>query len=285
MNCCGVKLRLQYPEFCELIKKNDIVCLQETKTDDIDKIDLEGYTFKMKNRKKIGRKSGGIILGYKDHLENYIEPLETESNYIFWFKVSSKLFNLSDDLIFGIVYIPPEDSSYLSPDAFDQVENEDRVLSQNYKYICLLGDFNSRTADDPDFIEIFINEHELDFTQFVENDLAILDTLKIDRKRKRMDAGKNRSGNILLELCRGNNLFIVNGRIGDDYLESGRLTCRNSSVVDYYICSPCFFEYFCNFKVVDFPRLYSDVHSPLLQLFNLMKKPQATINFKAPITQ
>jgi hypothetical protein len=35
-----------------------------------------------------------------------------------------------------------------------------------------------------------------------------------------MDAGKNRSGNILLELCRGNNLFIVNGRIGDDYLES-----------------------------------------------------------------
>ena len=180
-----------------------------------------------------------------------IEPLETESNYIFWFKVSSKLFNLSDDLIFGIVYIPPEGSSYLSPDAFDQVENEYRVLSQNYKYICSLGDFNSGTADDPDFIEIFINEHELDFTQFVENDLAILDTLKIDRKRKSMDDGKNRSGNILLELCRGNNLFIVNGRIGDDYLESGRLTCRNSSVVDYYICSPCFFEYFCNFKVVD----------------------------------
>jgi hypothetical protein len=47
-----------------------------------------------------------------------------------------------------------------------------------------------------------------------------------------MDDGKNRSGNILLELCRGNNLFIVNDRIGDDYLESGRLTCRNSSVVD-----------------------------------------------------
>jgi hypothetical protein len=56
----------------------------------------------MKNGKKFGRKSGGIILGYKDHLENYIEPLETESNYIFWFKVSSKLFSLTDDLIFGV---------------------------------------------------------------------------------------------------------------------------------------------------------------------------------------
>jgi hypothetical protein len=64
-------------------------------------------------------------------------------------------------------------------------------------------------------------------------------------------------------------------RIGDDYLESRRLTCRNSSVVDYYICSPCFFEYFCNFKVVDFSRLYSDVHSPLvatLLQFNELSK-------------
>jgi hypothetical protein len=52
LNCCGIKLRLQYPDFCELIKKNDIICLQETKTDDIDKIELKRYTFKMKNRKK-----------------------------------------------------------------------------------------------------------------------------------------------------------------------------------------------------------------------------------------
>jgi hypothetical protein len=27
----------------------------------------------MKNRKKIGRKSGGMILAYKESLENYIE--------------------------------------------------------------------------------------------------------------------------------------------------------------------------------------------------------------------
>jgi hypothetical protein len=50
-----------------------------------------------------------------------IDALIKRISYIFWFKVSSKLFNLSDDLIFGIVYIPPEGSSYLSPDAFDQV--------------------------------------------------------------------------------------------------------------------------------------------------------------------
>jgi hypothetical protein len=63
----------------------------------------------------------------------------------------------------------------------------------------------------------------------------------------------------------------VNGRIGDDYLESGRLTCRNSSV-DYYICSSCFFEYFCNFKVVDISRLYSDVHFPLVATLQFNEK-------------
>ena len=85
----------------------------------------------------------------------------------------------------------------------------------------------------------------------------------------------------MLELCRGNNLFIVNGRIGDDYLESGRLTCRNSSVVDYYICSPCFFEYFCNFKVVDFSRLYSDVHSPLVATLQFNEKAAGHDQFQS----
>jgi tRNA-binding EMAP/Myf-like protein len=44
----------------------------ETKTDDLDTIELSGYIFKMENRKKIGRKSGGMILAYKESLENYI---------------------------------------------------------------------------------------------------------------------------------------------------------------------------------------------------------------------
>ena len=133
--------------------------------------------------------------------------------------------------------------------------------------VCLgAGDLNSRTADDHDFIEIHINEHELNFTQFVENDLAILDALNIDRKRKSMDGGKNRSGNILLELCRGNNLFIVNGRIGGDYVEYRKLTCKNSIVLFavIFVRHALKKKYFCILKVVDFPRLYSDVHSPLV---------------------
>jgi hypothetical protein len=43
LNCCGVKLRLQYPAFCKLVCNQDTICLQETKTDDLDTIELPGY--------------------------------------------------------------------------------------------------------------------------------------------------------------------------------------------------------------------------------------------------
>jgi hypothetical protein len=46
------------------------------------------------------------------------------------------------DIIFGIVYIPPENTVYSSQDAFREIENEYNNFSINYKYISLIGDFN-----------------------------------------------------------------------------------------------------------------------------------------------
>ena len=72
MNCCGLKKRLNYPEFQDLVKKNDIVCLQETKTDDLDVIEINGFEIKMKNRAKYCRLNpGGIILAYKKELSEF----------------------------------------------------------------------------------------------------------------------------------------------------------------------------------------------------------------------
>jgi hypothetical protein len=49
--------------------------------------------------------------------------LHTNSKYVFWFKVSSDLVNLDQDIIFGIAYIPPENTVYSSQDAFREIEN------------------------------------------------------------------------------------------------------------------------------------------------------------------
>jgi hypothetical protein len=52
-----------------MIKKYDIICLVETKTDDIGIVKLEGYEIHMKNRKTVAKnRSGGIILGYRQEI-------------------------------------------------------------------------------------------------------------------------------------------------------------------------------------------------------------------------
>jgi hypothetical protein len=82
-----------------------------------------------------------------------------------------------------------------------------------------------------------------------------------------MDMIRNRYGNMLLEFCKGNSLFIVNGRVGKDK-NIGKLTCRNASVVDYCISSPYLLKSFKDFDILDSSKLYSDVHSPITICFS-----------------
>ena len=66
LNCCDLNLRLNYPEFGELICQHDCICLQETKTDDTDQINFPVYIFETKIRQTFShRKSGGIDFGSK----------------------------------------------------------------------------------------------------------------------------------------------------------------------------------------------------------------------------
>jgi len=126
-----------------------------------------------------------------------------------------------------------------------------------------LGDFNGRTSNDDDFIHLDKNRHGDDFIDFINDDLVTLDELEIPRKRKSMDKVKNGYGNKLLELCRGNSLFLLNGRVGEDMQHEGRLTCKISSTVDYCLCTVYLLKYINNFKILDFSSLYSNVHSPI----------------------
>ena len=60
------------------------------------------------------KKSGVIILAYTNEYEKYISELPNESNFILWFKISKELTACDEDIIHGIVYIPPENSKYAS---------------------------------------------------------------------------------------------------------------------------------------------------------------------------
>ena len=264
LNCCGLKTRLQYPEYEELLIENDIVCLVETKTDDIDLIEFQGYKFYMKNRRKVmNKRSGGIIVGYKEELDCHLKFLCTNSKYVLWFECDKKLFNTDQPVIFGVVYIPPEYTKYSSDEAFTEIENEFLELSNKTKCICLMGDFNPKTANDPDFVKLETTNHNIcDISEFVQDNTCLLDFLNMTIERKSMDSSKNRYGNLLLNFCKGNGVFILNGRaFGDKNI--GKFTCRNASVVDYCICTPDILFSVCSFNILETSKLYSDVHTPI----------------------
>ena len=59
LNVCGLMSKMKYPEFREMSVWNDIICLTETKMDDLDSFDFDGFTCFMKNRSIYKRKWGG----------------------------------------------------------------------------------------------------------------------------------------------------------------------------------------------------------------------------------
>ena len=261
-NVCGLKRRIQYPEFLELLNEFSILCFVETKTDDLDVIDLPGYKFVMKNRSHLNRvKSGGIVLGFKESLSDHISVVETDSKYILWFKIDKHVVKLQQDILCGIVYIPPENSVYCVGDPFSEIESEFLNFSTSHDNICLFGDFNARTAEESDFD--VVNFEEFSGMLDIENEgVCTLDELNINRLRKSMDHKKNNFGNLLLEFCKNNNMFILNGRMCEDK-GLGSFTCKNTSVVDYNIASPNFLKLVQNFSVLNSSVLFSDIHNPL----------------------
>ena len=83
LNVCGLKQRLQYPEFTKLINEFDIFCVTETKLDMYDIILLENFTFLSKPRmQKTKRKSGGIGVFIKSSLKDFIRIVESDCEYV-----------------------------------------------------------------------------------------------------------------------------------------------------------------------------------------------------------
>lgn len=51
-----------------------------------------------------------------------------------------------------------------------------------------------------------------------------------------MDIVCNNFGYKMIDFCKNNNFFIVNGWVGND-VGVGVFMCKNSSIVDYVLCS------------------------------------------------
>lgn len=88
------------------------------------------------------------------------------------------------------------------------------------------------------------------------------------------DKKTNNIGYKIVDICKNNNLLILNGRFSQD-AEKGKFTFRDQSVIDYTISSNKGFQILTYFEIEDLDRIYSDGHA-LLQM-NLTLKPTDVI--------
>ena len=82
--------------------------------------------------------------------------------------------------------------------------------------------------------------------------------------RKSLDQTTNNTGFKLLDICKNNNLFILNGRTGKDK-HRGNFTFRQASVIDYTLASVDSLKLLKDFDIIDTDPIFSDGHS-ILQL-------------------
>jgi hypothetical protein len=277
LNVCGLKSRLLFPEFIELICKHDIICLVETKLEDIDVVKINGFTCFMKNRRKYISRSGGIALLIRNDFLPYIRVIENRGfaprvdhsilqhyKFVDHFVVENALLfefchknsRQVESFLGAIVYLPPEGSVYVNRQGFQELE--ETLACLNFQKLLLFGDFNARTGNLADFVVFGENEQNGITCTFVDQ----FDVHNIQQTRLSMDNQVNSFGNAMLDFCISQNVLICNGRVGDDAVH-GKLTCKNASVVDYVIVSPCVFENICHFSVGGFDTCFSDVHCPL----------------------
>ena len=267
LNVCGLKSRLQFPEFSDTLSHYDIFCVTETKLDYTDVISMPRYTFLSQERKQTFiRKSGGIGIFFRNNLESKIKRIETASDYIFWLRMDKALFNIHKDLILGILYIPPAQSRFLNDDEYSYLEMEITSMCIQSPYSCLTGDMNARSSNLCDFItadstiadSMNFDQETLSFFNQAEE----LVKLNVNRERISQDKSTNNNGYRLIDICISNNLFLLNGRFGKDS-KVGKCTFRNQSLIDYTICSIDCMRLLLDFDFIDTDALYSDGHSIL----------------------
>ncbi len=130
-------------DFVNIVYNSDIIILLETWS----RSDSKSYTppnyrelripsIKQPNVKK-GRDSGGIIVWFKEHLWQYIQPVKKGTTHI-WIKLKKEILCLDEDLYLCASYIPPCESPYYNEDIFSTLQSE-IIYFQSLGPVLLVG--------------------------------------------------------------------------------------------------------------------------------------------------
>ena len=152
-----------------------------------------------------------------------------------------------NDIYLGTYYMSPYSQNNKNLEFFSILNEEIRYF-QKKGIVLLQGDLNARTAREKDYIE----SDKTDMFFGIHNSVD-------QNERNSEDSKKNPRGNELLDLCKINDILIVNGRKPGDIF--GTYTCHNwngSSVVNYFLSSVHFIDRVSTFTVDEYIPWLSD---------------------------
>ena len=256
--------KLEEESFLSYISDKDIVFLTETKCLKSQELNVPGYYCFQLNRTSIKTaktESGGIALLCKSHYRQGISILPIISEDFFWIKLNKQFFNISEDLYICAVYDPPPGSSYSQRQIRDPLETiEENVIEYSKKgNIMLLGDFNARTGNLPDYV---MGDSDIIIPMYTDDTIP---------NRLSQDHTTDTRGKHLLEICIQSQLRILNGRCLGDSI--GAFTCHTyngSSTVDYSVISENLYNDIIYFHVEKFDGTLSD-HSMITTMIRTHK--------------
>ena len=250
LNVRSLTKRFKYNEFSNIIAGCDILCCTETLLKVNGKtniVEIEGYDFYSQARRQIfNRVSGGIGFYVEKSLSSNVRVLENQSDYVMWLYISKTFTNLGHDLVIGIVYIPPATSYYYKQEHMQKLTFEISKKCRRYHYVFLTGDMNARTAN---LIEIEKSTFAALTSQARTTLFATPRCDESDLNRSSQDNETSTTGHQLIEICKQNKLFILNGRFGQDK-KLGKYT-KGTSVLDYSIATFSCLECLTDFEIIE----------------------------------
>ena len=226
------------------LKAFDVIGLVETWCNTSEAPMIEGYNIlggcnAVKNKAKKGRKSGGLVVYVKEEFKNMK------------FNACTDGFNcvsvVSRQEVLVFTYRIPEGSPYCDPKYFDKLEDFLSELEEKgAQKVVLMGDLNSRTGTERDFI-VWDKREDLESYEI--------------KSRNNKDEVVSVSGKALLDVCKLRGLRIMNGRTqadpAGDYTYMG---AQGQSTIDYVLVSE---EYFNEIEDVRVGNRIESNHMPL----------------------
>jgi exonuclease III len=189
-NINNMKNKVESDILLSLFSEYDMIFLSEVKRRVTQVPGFEVYEAANENYSR-----GGLVLLIKPHIDSDIKYIDKSVNEQLWLELKSV-----PDVIFGGVYIPPTDSIYFKDDAFAQIQS--KTIDPD-KHQIVGGDMNARCGN---LVEELCNNPNMSYSF--------------------SDATINSSGRDLIQVCKDNNLQIVNGLKIDEKSFPSKLTFR-----------------------------------------------------------